>query len=108
MFCQLKINQMRKFKPKKVEVTGFRIFPMFVVLILFFIFGSMNLSELTRRTELAVTEVLPFIPEPKPLNGDSPKKRSLENSAKLKKHVRIVAKKYGITEKRILTIILRK
>jgi len=68
----------------------------------------MNLSELTRRTELAVTEVLPFIPEPKPLNGDSPKKRSLENSAKLRKHVRIIAKKHGVSEQRILNIICKK
>lgn len=68
----------------------------------------MNLSEITRLTELAVAEVLPLIPEPKPLNGDSPKKRSLENSKELKAHVEIIAKKYGITPQRILTIIRRK
>lgn len=68
----------------------------------------MNLSELTKRTELAVTEILPFIPEPKPLNGDSPKKRSIENSEMLNKKIKAIAKKYGITQQRIKTIIRRK
>lgn len=68
----------------------------------------MTHSELTIKIELACAEVLPYLPQPKPIKGDeSPRQRSQDNRRMIMKHINEAAERHGIDAKFLVKIILR-